>query len=138
MDLAEQRSRFDKQGFSLLLGIEFDHAEEGFARLRMLVTEHHLQSAQTVHGGILATIADAAGAQALHTVLKDGESFSTIELKLNYLRPAQAGDTLIAEGRIIQKGGRIALGDMEIKNASSGRLVVKGLCTSIIIRDSPQ
>jgi len=116
------------------MGIEFDHAEDGFARLKMRVEEPHTQLANTAHGGVLATIADAAAAQALITVLKDNEFFSTVELNLNYLSPANPGESIIGEGRIIQRGGRIAVGDMEVKEESSGRLIVKGLQTFIIIR----
>ena len=132
IDPAEQRARFGQQGYSRHLGIEFDHVEEGFARLRMPVGEHHLQSVLTVHGGIVATIADAAAAQALHTVLDEGELFSSIELKINYLSPTRSGDTLVGEGRIIRRGGRIAVADMEVREEASNRLVAKGLHTFII------
>lgn len=136
IDPAEQQARFDQQGYSKHLGIEFALVEEGFARLRMPVKEHHLQSALTVHGGIVATIADAAAAQALHTVLSDGETFSSIELKINYLSPARSGDNLLAEGRIIRRGSRIAVGDMEVREEASNRLVAKGLHTFIIQKDT--
>ena len=138
MNPTEQHARFDKQGYSQHLGIEFDHVEEGYARLRMPVKEYHLQSAMTAHGGIVATIADACSAQALFTLLKDDEVFSSIELKVNYLSPGLPGHTLIGEGRIIRRGGRIALGDMEVKDEESGRLVAKGLHTFLIQKDPGQ
>jgi uncharacterized protein (TIGR00369 family) len=135
MDTEGQRERFREQGYARLLGLEFDHAESGFVRLRLLVSEIHLQSVQTVHGGILATLGDACSAQALLTLLEPEESFASIELKINYLSPARAGDTLVGEGRIIRRGGRIALGDMEIKNEATGRLIAKGLHTFMILRN---
>ena len=134
VDIQEQRDRWPSQGFAKLLGIEFDHAEEGFARLKMRVEKQHTQMANTAHGGILATIAEAAAAQAMITLLKDDEFFTTIELNLNYLSPANPGESIVGEGRIIQRGGRIAVGDMEVKESSSGRLIVKGLHTFMIIR----
>ena len=132
MDLAKQRTRFDGQSFAQLLGIEFVDAKPGFAQLRMPVQQKHLSAAETVHGGILATVADASCAQALWPMLEDNESFASIELKINYLSPARLHDVLIGEGRIIQRGGRIAVGDMEIREERSKRVILKGLHTFMI------
>ena len=136
MDLPEQRERFDSMPVAKLLGMKFDHAEPGYTRLRMSVRENHMNNGQTVHGGIMATLAEAAAAQALATMLEDGEAFTTVELKINYLAPGLIGQDLIAEGRILHKGGRVAVGDMGVKEATSGRLVATGLHTFLILRSS--
>ncbi len=132
MSVSDQKVNFDNQPYARFIGIEFVHSENGFARLKLLVKNQHLTMMQTVHGGILATIADAACAQALMPMLTDDEIFTSIELKTNYLSPGRLNEVLIGEGRILQRGGRIAVGDMEVRDEASNRIVLKGLHTFMI------
>jgi uncharacterized protein (TIGR00369 family) len=77
----------------------------------------------------MASIADSCIACALFGMVDDPSQlgFSTIEMKLNYLRPFKEGE-MIAEGRIIQKGSSIAVGEMDVHDGN-GSLYGKGIAT---------
>ena len=79
-------------------------------------------------------MADLVFFEALVPMLQPDESAATVELKVNYLSAARLGDVLVAEGRITQRGRRIVVGDMEVREATSGRLLLKGLGTYVVGR----
>ena len=68
----------------------------------MVAEERHSNPMGTIHGGILCDLADAAMGVALFSTLEPGESFTTLELKINYLRPFWTGK-LIARGRVVKR-----------------------------------
>ena len=116
------------------LNLDAVEVEPGRAVLNMKVQDQHMQIMGVVQGGILAVLADTAFFHALRPMLKSDEATTTIEIKLNYLSPAKLGDTLIGVGTIVQRGNRIAVGDMEIYEEQSKRLVLKGLGTYMIFK----
>lgn len=116
------------------LGFQVVDLDEGFARLVMPVTRELFQFQDAVHGGAIYSVADAAVAVALLTLAEPGEKALTIEGKLNFLAPVTEGK-LIAEGRVVQKGRSIALGDVEVRRSTDGRLVAKGLVTYTLRRE---
>jgi len=118
--------------FYKLLGMEILDIKENYSKLRIPWKKDLLQLQGVAHGGVVASIADAAVAIALFSLVDLNDIISTIELKINYLAPIKSGE-IIAEGRIIHKGARIALGEVDVKN--EGRLVGKALSTYIIIKN---
>jgi uncharacterized protein (TIGR00369 family) len=80
----------------------------GQAEYRMLIQEAHLSSPGTAHGGVLAGLMDAAlGAAALTLAFTEGEVVSTVEFKINYLRPVHLGDELRAVAKVEHSGKSI-------------------------------
>lgn len=80
----------------------------GQAEYRMVITEAHLSSPGTAHGGVLAGLLDAVlGAAALTLAFTASELVSTIEFKINYLRPVYLGDELRAVARVEHTGKSI-------------------------------
>ncbi len=130
-DIEQLREHVNACPYYRLLGFEVVHAETGFARLSMPFKPDLLQFQGAVHGGAIYSVADAAVAIALLTMAEPGEHVVTIEGKVNFLAPVTEGEVL-AEGRIVQKGRSVALGDAEVRRASDGRLVAKGLVTYTI------
>ncbi|MBI4493355.1 MAG: PaaI family thioesterase [Chloroflexi bacterium] len=115
------------------LGFRVVDLDEGFARLAMPASPELFQFQGAVHGGAIYSVADAAVAVALLTVSEPDEKALTIEGKVNFLAPVTGGE-VIAEGRIVHKGRSIALGDVDVRRASDGRLVAKGLVTYTLRR----
>jgi uncharacterized protein (TIGR00369 family) len=76
----------------------------------------HLNPAGTVHGGWAATILDSALGCAVHTTLAAGDRYTTVEMKVNYLRPIFAGKTgvLTCEGVVINRGRTLALSEARL------------------------
>jgi uncharacterized protein (TIGR00369 family) len=115
-----------------LIGIELESANDGESRFVLEVAERHSNPMGTVHGGILCDLADAAMGMAFHSTLDEGESFTTLELKINYLRPFWTG-RLVARGRVIQRGKTVGLAECHIED-SEGRLVAYSTSTCIVLR----
>jgi uncharacterized protein (TIGR00369 family) len=76
--------------------------------------------------------ADSAVAMALQGMVAKDEVFTTVEMKINYLKPFYKGK-IVAEAKIVHKGGNIAIGDVEIRN-SDGALTAKALATYMIMK----
>lgn len=123
------RDRFAFNHFPRLLGIEIDSIENGIAHLSVEVTEKLLQLAGVMHGGAIATLIDTAVAMAIVSVSEPQSKFTTVELKVNYLRPIKDG-RIVAEARLIQNGRRIVVADCDVFDAE-GKLAAKGLLTYI-------
>jgi uncharacterized protein (TIGR00369 family) len=89
-----------------------------------------------VHGGWVATLLDTAMACAVHSVLKAGETFTTLSMNVTYVRPvAEATGTLRCEGVLLHSGGRIASAEGKVFDASAN-LIAHGSETCLIMRPS--
>ena len=90
------------------------------------------QEAGVVHGGVLSTLADTAAVYTLFPYLEEGESMTSIEFKMNFLRPALIdGGSVTARANLVRRGSRIALCEVDVFQAR--RLVGKGLFTYMIL-----
>ena len=88
----------------------------------------------TVHGGWIATLIDTAMACAVHSSLKPGEIFTTVELNITYVRPVQeATGMLRCEGVLLHLGGRVASAEGKVYDAA-GNLIAHGSETCLITR----
>lgn len=86
----------------------------------------------TIHGGWTATILDSAMACAVHATLKAGEGYTTLEMKLNYIRPVMPGNGPVrCEGRLIHRGGSVATSEGRLVD-SHGKLLAHGTETCMI------
>ncbi|RYY10961.1 MAG: PaaI family thioesterase [Cytophagaceae bacterium] len=105
----------------------------GRAEYRMVIQEAHLSSPGTAHGGVLAGLMDAVlGAAALTLAFTAGELVSTIEFKINYLRPVHLGDKLLATAQVEHAGKSIVVvsGTIYQQGAEgAGPAVAQGLGT---------
>ena len=102
----------------------------GKIQVVLKITEDLLQFYGNVHGGVLAGLMDSCIAVALNQQLDPGEGASTVELKINYLRSVNQG-TLWAEGKVIQKGRKIIVGQGEIKD-DAGNMIAFGTATFMV------
>ena len=84
-----------------LVGFTLGAVEPGSAVVELEATERHANPMGTVHGGILCDVADAAMGMAWAAGLAEGETFTTLELKINFIRPVWTGK-LVATGRVVQ------------------------------------
>ena len=86
----------------------------------------------TLHGGVLCDIADASMGMAFASTLTPGESFTTIELKINFFRPVWEA-RLRAEGKVVRRGSTIGYIECEVTD-EGGRLVAKASSTCMALR----
>ena len=96
-----------------LIGFDLTEVSEGSATVTFQADTRHTNPMGTLHGGILCDIADAAMGIAYASTLGEGESFTTLELKINFLKPVWKAK-LTAEGRVVKRGRTIGLTDCNI------------------------
>lgn len=115
-----------------LLGFSVSEAGDGRAVVTLETGPQHFNPMGTLHGGVLCDIADAAMGIAFASTLALGESFTTVELKINYLRPVREA-RLRADGRVVERGRTVGYAECEVKDAS-GKLIAKSSSTCLVLR----
>jgi uncharacterized protein (TIGR00369 family) len=113
------------------LGMRLIRLGKGSAVMSIDVGKKFHNPMGTLHGGIMTDLADACMGVATITTLRDAESFSTLELKMNFLRPVFKG-RITAEARVLHRGKTIAMAQSVIKN-EEGKEVARGTATQIIL-----
>lgn len=114
----------DQSPFQRFLGIQLVRAEPGLVEIRLPFREELLRAdgSDWYHGGVVAALLDIAGDYALAT--QTGVGLPTIDLRVDWLRPARRGD-LVARGRTVRVGRTVCCADAEVLDAS-GTLVAVG------------
>ena len=117
-----------------LLGFGIARVDEGNVVFSMDPIEAHQNPLGTVHGGIVSTLLDSAMGCAVHTTLPAGGMYTTLELKVNFLRPSFAGgETLLAEGTVLHRGSTAVLAEATITGATSGKKIAHATSTCLIL-----
>jgi len=107
--------------FNRYLGVKLARAESGFARLEVPFRDELVGDPlrPALHGGVLSALADAAGGAAVWTGIEDEEArISTIDLRIDYLRPAKL-ELVVAEARIVRLGNRVGVADVRLFHPSA-------------------
>ncbi len=115
-----------------LIGVEVEEIGGGESVVTMVAEERHSNPMGTIHGGILCDLADAAMGVAFFSTLEPGESFTTLELKINYLRPFWTGK-LIARGKVVHRGTTVGMVECDIFDDQE-RLVARSSSTCMALR----
>jgi uncharacterized protein (TIGR00369 family) len=110
------------------LGIEFISAEDGRAVIALDLAPRHLNSWSVAHGGVLMTLLDVAMAVAGRSLDPRAGGGVTVEMKTNFLQPANAGTRLIASGHAYHRAGTMAFCDGEVRD-TDGRLIARAMGT---------
>ena len=114
------------QPFLRFLEIELLDAGPGWVREQLEIQPHHFQP-EVVHGGVIYGLADSAAAHALLTHLLPEGWATTVEQKINFLRPVRGGE-IICEARIVHQGRTISYAEAEVLD-SDRKLVAKSVAT---------
>ena len=115
-----------------LLGIELVEVGGGECTMRLEAGEQHSNPMGTIHGGIICDLADAAMGMAFFSTLGEGESFTTLELKINFLRPFWTG-TLLAHGNVVSRGRTVGLTECRVVDGDE-RLIAHATSTCMALR----
>ncbi|MGE0622044.1 MAG: PaaI family thioesterase [Pseudomonadales bacterium] len=117
--------------FADLIGFEITARGEGRCTSELAAEERHLNPNGVVHGAVLYALADTGMGGALTSMLDEGQLCSTIEIKINYFRPARAG-RLRCDTRVVYKGSRTGALESEIFD-EEGRLLARATGTFMIL-----
>ncbi len=119
---------------AVLMGMWISEVSEGRAVFAAEPAEYHYNPIGTVHGGFAATMLDSALGCVVQSVLPAGTGYTTLELKVNYVRSLTSRTgTVYCEGKIIHLGGRVATAEARLTDAS-GKLYAHGTTTCIILK----
>ena len=92
------------------LGMTFKIIQAGEVHYELTIRTEHLATPNAAHGGLLASLVDAAlGVAGLSAVCEENKVVSTVEYKMNFMSPALLHDKLLAKARVIQRGKRILI-----------------------------
>jgi uncharacterized protein (TIGR00369 family) len=113
------------------LGITVTAESDGKAIAEFHAQAQHANPMGTLHGGILCYLADAVMGIAFAATLGPGQSFTTLELKINYLRPVWTG-LLRAEGEVVSRGRTVGLAACKITDEKA-RLIASATSTCMVL-----
>jgi uncharacterized protein (TIGR00369 family) len=122
---------------ALLLGFDLEEVEEGRVVFTAEPGEHHYNPIGVVHGGLAATLLDSAMGCAVHSLLPQGRGYTTLEIKVNYVRAIKReSGRLRAVASVIHLGGKIATAEGRIVDAA-GQLYAHATTTCILLGARP-
>ena len=135
--LEEVRERFARSKFhAAFLGLRLDRVAEGQVDVSLALEPRHLNLVGTLHGGMIATLADTATGLAYRTVLEPGTSHVTSSLTVTFLAPGRTG-TVTAMGRVIKRGRRSGYAEADVMDAY-GTLLARATATFTVMPERTQ
>jgi uncharacterized protein (TIGR00369 family) len=115
-----------------LIGFRVEEMEGGRAVGSMRAGPQHTNPMGTLHGGVLCDLADAAMGMAFVSTLAPDETFTTIELNINFFRPVWSA-TLRAEARVVNRGKSVGYVECDVTD-EGGKHIAKVSSTCIVLR----
>src|ERR1700730_3096861 len=136
LELAQkmQRGEAPPPPIGRLLGFVLKAIEPGRAVFEMEADERHHNPMGTLHGGVYCDLADAAMGYAYAATLGEGETFTTVELKINFLRAVRQG-RLTAEAKVVKAGSTMDYGECDVRD-QQGKLVARAATACRTLRDA--
>lgn len=117
--------------FHRFLEMNISYLKKGLAKMEIEVKEEFINPNGICHGGIGFSILDTAMSMAVRTI---GKEVTTVEMNINYLKPAQKGDLLLAEGKVVKSGNKIVVCEGELYN-EKGDLLANSRETFYVLND---
>jgi uncharacterized protein (TIGR00369 family) len=116
-----------------LIGFDIDEVSEGRVVFSVTPAEQHYNPIGVAHGGLAATLLDSVMGCAVHTMLPLGRGFTTLEIKVNFVRALKSETGRVhATGTVIHLGGKVATAEGRIVDAQ-GKLYAHGTTTCIVL-----
>jgi uncharacterized protein (TIGR00369 family) len=119
---------------AVLMGMTLVSLEQGRAVFAAEPGEFHYNPIGVVHGGLAMTLLDSAMGCAVHTTLPVGVAYTTLEGKVNFVRPITAKTgRILADGKVIHRGETIATAEGRVVAEATGKLLAHGTTTCLIL-----
>lgn len=122
----------DAAPIAVTLDFRLVHVEEGLVRFESTPTRAVYNPIGTVHGGYIATLLDSACGCVVHSMLKPGQAYTSLELKTVFHRALTEGTPIVTEGRIVQSGRRAAFAEADIRGVD-GKLYATATSTCLVM-----
>lgn len=127
-----RKARASKPPIAELIGFDVEEIGGGRAVALLQPGPQHANPMGTLHGGVLCDVADAAMGMAFVSTLEQDESFTTMTLSINFLRPVWQTQ-LRAEARVVNRGKNVGYVECDITD-QNGKLIAKANSTCIVLR----
>lgn len=115
-----------------LIGYALTDAEHGKVAFEIQPEEYHYNPYGTVHGGIITTLLDSAMAASVFSMLPEDKGCSTVEIKVNFIRPITINTGVLrCEAKPVHVGNRLATAEGKLRDKSN-KLYAHGVCTLAI------
>jgi uncharacterized protein (TIGR00369 family) len=114
-----------------LIGFQVVAVDHGTATFEMEAGPQHANPMGTLHGGILCDLADGAMGIAFASTLEEGQTFTTLELKINFLKPVWNA-RLRAEARVVKRGKTVGMTECDVTD-EKGALVARASSTCMAL-----
>ena len=135
--LVEVRERFERSQFhTSFLGARLRRVSRGEVDVELDVGPQHLNLFGTMHGGLIATLADTATGLSMLTALEAGTTHLTTSLSVTFLAPGRAG-AVTARGRVLKHGRRFGYAEADVVN-EAGDLLARATATFTILPECDQ
>lgn len=135
--LEEVRERFERSRFhTSFLGARLGRVSRGEVDVELDVGPQHLNLFGTMHGGLIATLADTATGLAMLTTLEAGTTHLTTSLGVTFLAPGRAG-AVTAKGRVLKRGQRFGYAEADVVDEAGG-LLARATATFTILPERDQ
>jgi uncharacterized protein (TIGR00369 family) len=131
---AMERGELPPPPIMLLLNFRFQEAERGRVVFSVEPAEYHYNPIGMVHGGVASTLCDSAMGCAIQSMLPAGAGYTTLELKVNFVRPlTMATGLVLCEGKIIHVGSRVGTAEARVTDRA-GKLYAHATTTCLVMR----
>jgi uncharacterized protein (TIGR00369 family) len=129
-----QSGEFAPPPLASLMKFALSEVDEGWAVFTVVPAEFHFNPIGVVHGGLAATLLDSAMGCAVHSTLPAGSGYTTLEIKVNFVRAMTAETGPVrCEARLIHAGKRTATAEGRVVD-EAGKLYAHGTTTCLILR----
>lgn len=118
---------------AVLMNMDIETVEQGRVTFGGTPDASHYNPIGVVHGGFAATMLDTVCGCAVHTTLPAGKAYTSIEIKLSYLRPLQRGTRVVATGTVTKPGSRVAFADATL--ATEDGTLIATASSSLLVFD---
>jgi acyl-CoA thioesterase len=123
------RRRFDSSPFALYMGMTVEELSKGYAKIKMPVRPEFLNFENMLHGGVVSSLLDQAFGCSLNTL---DYIYVAVQLNINFMSTAPAGETLYAEGKVVHAGRSLGIAEMTVSD-SNGKLIARASGTTVSI-----
>ena len=120
------------------LDFQLVEADPGRVVFELVPAAFHYNPIGTVHGGVICTLCDSAASAAVHSLLPAGTAYTTLEVKVNFVRAATVNTGLLrCEGTVLSRGARVATAEARLTD-TSGKLYAHAVTTCLIMPSEPR
>ncbi|WP_454851875.1 PaaI family thioesterase [Promicromonospora soli] len=117
-------------------GLDIDEVEEGRVTFGCTPDESGFNPIGTIHGGVLCTLLDTVCGCAMQSVLPQGKGYTSVEIKVNYVKAVRGGGPLTAEGTVVKAGSRVGFTEAVVRDATGA--VVATASSTLLVFDLQQ